>query len=31
MQKGEDVTMFIKAIKKTKQTKNDSNQLFHVK
>ena len=31
MQKGKDVTLFIKAIKKTKQTNNDSNQLFHVK
>ena len=30
MQKGEDVTLFIKAIKETKQTNNDSNRLFHV-
>lgn len=31
MQKGKDVTLFIKAIKETKQTNNDSNRLFHVK
>ena len=31
MQKGKDVTLFIKAIKKTKQTNNESDRLFHVK
>ena len=31
MQKGKDVTLFIKALKETQQTNNDSNQLFHVK
>ena len=31
MQKGKDVTLFIKAIKETKQTNNESNRLFHVK
>lgn len=31
MQKREDVTLFIKAFKKTKQTNNESDRLFHVK